>query len=66
MLYLKQKFPRISDAKGIEGMLVGLEYYRRAFLKLVDLKMQPDTTFKVVATAFLGNLRAENLSHLLK
>jgi hypothetical protein len=59
-LYFKQNSPSIGEAKGKKGILVGPRIREGRFLKLVNLKLEPDTTFKAIATDFLGNLRAEN------
>lgn len=68
--YLKQKFPRISEAKIKEGIFVGPQI--RQLLRDSDFDIVLEgcekeawEAFKMVVTHFLGNKRAENYPELV-
>lgn len=68
--YLKQKFPRISDAKIKEGIFVGPQI--KNLFKDIEFdnilegnEKAAWNAFKIVATHFLGNKRAENYRDLV-
>lgn len=69
-LYLKSKFPRISEAKIKEGIFVGPQI--RELMKDHDFEESLNgveeaawKSFKKVATEFLGNRKAENYGELV-
>ena len=69
--YLKNKFPRVSDAKIKEGIFVGPQ--TRELMKdqnfdeqLNDLEQAAWLSFKKVCTEFLGNHKANNYSEIVK
>ena len=69
--YLKQMFPRISDAKLKEGIFVGPQIRQvmkdRDFeLQLTSLELQAWRSFKAVSSDFLGNTKAENYRDIVK
>ena len=69
--YIKNKFPRVSDAKIKEGIFVGPQI--RELMKdqnfdeeLNDLEKAAWLSFKKVCTEFLGNHKANNYSEIVK
>lgn len=69
-MYLKEKFPRISDAKIKEGIFVGPQI--RELIKdenfegrLNDLEKRAWISFKNVVTQFLGNNKSDNYRDLV-
>lgn len=69
-LYLKQKFPRISEAKIKEGIFVGPQI--KEMIKdnefadnLNTSELRAWTAFKAVVTNFLGNVKAENYKEIV-
>ena len=69
--YLKQMFPKISDAKLKEGILIGPDIRRimadSAFeCQLTSLELEAWRSFKAVCTGFLGNTKAENYKDIVK
>ena len=68
--YLTRKFPRISDAKIKEGVFIGPQI--RQLLEgdgsdqaLSEMEKTAWEAFKLVATIFLGNKRADNYIDLV-
>ena len=65
-LYLKEKFPRISETKMNEGIFVGPQIKDIMNDNIIDdmLKELESTwiAFKSVANNFLGNLKADDFS----
>lgn len=69
-LYLKQKFPRVSEAKIKEGIFVGPQI--RELMKnsefddmLTDVELRAWRAFRTIVTNFLGNFKAENYRDLV-
>lgn len=70
-LYIKGKFPRISDAKVKEGIFVGpqiRELMKDAVFrtKLNDVEERAWTAFVNVCHSFLGNRKAENYHEIVE
>jgi hypothetical protein len=68
--YLKEKFPRISDAKIKEGIFVGPQIRKlfgdAQFDSILEGKEKDAwDAFKMVAKNFLGNIKAENYKDLV-
>lgn len=70
-LYLKEKFPKISDAKIKEGIFVGPQI--RQLMKdeifkekLSDLEKSAWESFMKVTSNFLGNHRSKNYKSIIK
>ncbi|KAH9631061.1 hypothetical protein HF086_015046 [Spodoptera exigua] len=69
-LYLKEKFPKISDAKIKEGIFVGPQIRElikdsRFEEKLSDLEKSAWKSFKNVVSNFLGNYKSDSYRELV-
>ena len=69
-LYVKLKFPRVSEAKIKEGIFVGPQI--RELMKddefdnrLTEVELRAWRAFKTVVNNFLGNVKAENYEALV-
>lgn len=68
--YLREKFPRLSEAKVKEGIFVGSQI-RKLFKdsvydeKLLPVEKEAWDSFKAVCSNFLGNRKAENYKDLV-
>lgn len=69
-LYLKQKFPRISEAKIKEGIFVGPQIRKIMTDELFDnvlneAELRAWSAFKSVVANFLGNVKADNYKDIV-
>ena len=68
--YLREKFPRLSEAKLKEGMFIGPQIRDLIKDEYFDKLLQGDEkaawdSFKLVVKGFLGNRRAQNYEELV-
>jgi len=68
--YLQEKFPRLSEAKLKEGIIIGPQIQALIKDKCLDKHLQSDEkaawdSFKFVVKGFLGNRRAQNYEELV-
>jgi len=68
--YLREKFPRLSEAKLKEGIFIGPQIWDLIKDEYFDKLLQGDEkavwdSFKFVVKGFLGNRRAQNYEELV-
>jgi hypothetical protein len=68
--YLREKFPRLSEAKLKEGIFIGPQTRHLIKDEYFDKRFQSDEkaawdSFKFVVKGFLGNRRAQNYEELI-